>query len=348
MSFLNPSRSPIGLDLGSRTVKAVQLARKASRWQISAATTFPRALPDTPVTPGEARRLIDVLYRQNFQGRDVVLAVPPLRLLDGTLELPKASDAPLDQIALMEFSRLQKCDPQAIEIGYWNLPVGLRSQQSSRVMAMGCLHRDIEPMIDAFESEGLDVVGLDAEACALARACAPNLVDANSLCGLLDFGWGCCRLIVLYQGAIVYTRLLTDSGISALFTSLQKNLDIDAEMAEHLLIESGMNQQFFGQADLIADARRSLAAHFDAIVQELNISFSYATQQYSEASLQRVLITGGGARISGVAGHLANLIGTDVVTLAPRDVLGCPPTLLERCGNPALTLATGLARFSDE
>jgi type IV pilus assembly protein PilM len=340
------TRSPIALDIGSRTVKAVQLTARSGNWSISAATSFPRALLGAAITPSEVRRMVDVLYRHNFHGRDVVLCAPPLRLLDGALELPKA-EASLDQVARLEFARLQKCEPSAMEMGYWPLPAGPRSHQANRVMAVGCLHRDVEPLIATVESEGLRVVGMDAEACALARACEPRLAEQVGLTGLLDFGWNCCRLAVLYQGAIVYSRVLNDSGIASLFKSLEKHLEIDAQMAEHVLQELGLTPAHTADEDPIADARDAITAHFDAMLQELNISFSYATQQYPEVSLQRLLVCGGGARITGVIEHLSALLGVEGMTIAPKDVVTCPAGL-QCADSPALTLAVGLAQFRDE
>lgn len=344
------SHSPIGLDIGSRTVKAVQLSGHAKQCRISAATTFPRALPDAAVTSNEVRRLIDVLYRHNFHGREIVLSVPPLRVLDGTLELPKSTpDAPgLDQIARMEFARLQKCEPGAFELGYWPLPAGPRSHQANRVMAIGCLHRDVEPFIDTFESEGLRVVGMDAEACALSRACAERFANQNGLIGLLDFGWHCCRLAVIYREAIVFSRVLSDSGLSSLFKSLEKQLDVDTPMVEHVLHKFGVTPPGNEAEDPIADARHAVSAHFQSMLQELNISFSYATQQYPDANLQQMLIVGGGAGIAGVAAHLTQLIGTECVVLGPRDLLNPSPALIEATASPGLTMALGLAQFRDE
>jgi type IV pilus assembly protein PilM len=343
------SRSPIGLDVGARPVKAIQLSRSGSDWKISAATLFPRALPDAAISSSEVRRMIDVLYRHNFFGRDVVISAPPLRLLDGTLELPKAADpSGLDQIARLEFARLQKCEPNALEMGYWSLPAGPRTHQAHRVMAVGCLHRDVEPLLENFESEGLRVVAMDVEACALTRACASRIDSERGLVGLLDFGWNCCRLAVIYQGTVVFARVLNDSGLASLFKSVEKHLDIDTSMADHVLKERGLTQPAPGSEDLLADARGGIRSHFGAMAQELNISFSYATQQYPDAALQRVLVTGGGARIAGVSERLTTILGVETTAVAPTDLTATSGALVELCASPALTLALGLARFCDE
>ena len=84
------------------------------------------------------------------------------------------------------------------------------------------------------------------------------------------------------------------------------------------------------------------------MVQELNVSFSYATQQYPDASLQQLLIVGGGAGITGVTARLTQLTGTECATLGPRDLVNVAPALIEATASPTLTMALGLAQFRDE
>src|SRR5687767_4860629 len=93
------TRTPIGIDLDSRTISAVQLSRRGKAWNVEAGTVIPRVgAPGTP-NPEEVRRLTDVLYRQGFTGHKIILAVPNEMLLTGVMDLPPiGSGAPLDQI----------------------------------------------------------------------------------------------------------------------------------------------------------------------------------------------------------------------------------------------------------
>src|SRR5687768_647843 len=118
-------RSPIGIDVGSRAVKAVQLERgcRGGGWRVAAAAAVPRLPADryqagapatsaaapadaapadqalaavTAPSAGELNRLYDTLERQGFSGRQVVLAVPDARLLTSVLEVPaRTGQAPV-------------------------------------------------------------------------------------------------------------------------------------------------------------------------------------------------------------------------------------------------------------
>ena len=79
----------------------------------------------------------------------------------------------------------------------------------------------------------------------------------------------------------------------------------------------------------------------------MRLSFSYATRQYRDAALERLIIVGGGAAIPGVREYIASVLEVDVRTVAPADVVDCPAAILEKCGDPALTASLGLAQFAE-
>src|SRR5688500_18704538 len=129
-NFRKQPRSPIGLDLGARRVKAVQLepsADVASGWRVAAATCVNRAAPGTPFTADEVARVGDTLDRLGFMGTRVALAAPVDKLISAMLELPKSGQIPLEQIARVEIARTNKIPPESFEMGCWELPVPARA-----------------------------------------------------------------------------------------------------------------------------------------------------------------------------------------------------------------------------
>ncbi|KPK79722.1 MAG: hypothetical protein AMJ81_12920 [Phycisphaerae bacterium SM23_33] len=341
-------RTPIGLDLGRRRIKAVQLSRGRDGWRLQAAACLPRPEPGAAMDPAQVRALREVLCRQGFTGKEVVLAAPREKLLTGMLELPsRSSGAPLDQIARMELARIHKCDPDSFELAYWDVPVPNRPAEGTRVMAAACAHADTEPLLDLFEREGLNVRALDLHACAIARACRPALADEPAITCVVDMGWACARLFIMYRGVVVYERPLGETGGKYLSEGLNRQLGLDLEMTDSVLAEVGLGAEAKGREDSESfdDLRRIIASHLDSMVQELRVSFSYALRQYGDAVTERLLLIGGGAAIPGVGGYLASALSLDVQPVVPARVAHCSPAVMDVCGSPALTMALGLAQF---
>ena len=359
------TRTAIGIDVGSRTVKAVQFGRDSwgdGAWRVVAATEFPRGDASIPAPSNAAgaaasvlrredvNRLAGTLERQGFTGSDVVLAVPTERLTTNVLDLPpRSSQAPLEQIARMELARAHRCAPDSFEMGSWDLPAAARAAKATPVMAVACSHADAAAVLDPFESEGFNVRALDVRPCALARACEPMLGAGDTITAILDVGWSAATLSLMYQGVVIYGRTLGDGGVSKLYQTLSGRLGLEADVIDYLLAESGL-----GDAGTLAspaqrkapvDAAGLIAAHFEATVQELKVSLGYAQHQYPETSVSRVLLVGGGACIRGVAAHFSGALRIETRTVAPADVAPSLPSAAALSGSPALTLALGLAQF---
>jgi Tfp pilus assembly PilM family ATPase len=256
------TRSPIGIDVGARTVKAVQLGRSRwgdGGWQVTAAAEVPRedvGQPAAPVqsagqqsnpahvlTAAEVRRLVGTLERQGFSGAEVVLAVPNDKVVSSLLELPpRSSNAPLEQIARMEMARAHRYAPDSFEMGSWDLPAAARATRQTPVMAVACTHADAAVTMDPFEAEGLNVRGLDVRAAALARACAPVLgADTAGITGIIDLGWTAATLSLMHRGVVIYGRALGDSGIFKLYHTLAGRLGLEIDVIDYLLADSGLD-----------------------------------------------------------------------------------------------------------
>src|SRR3954451_23592560 len=106
LTDLKLRRSPIGLDLGGRTIKAVQLVCAQGKWCLHAAVALPQPEVNQPVVPQTARYVREALFRHGFVGNRIVLAAPATQLEMDVLELPpRSSGAPVEQIARSELAR---------------------------------------------------------------------------------------------------------------------------------------------------------------------------------------------------------------------------------------------------
>jgi type IV pilus assembly protein PilM len=368
------TRSPVGVDVGARTVKAVQLGRDRfgdGRWRVTAAAEVPRddvaGAASAPVqahvvTAGEVRRLMGTLERQGFVASDVVLAVPDERVVSSMLELPpRSSQAPIEQIARMEVARAHRFAPDSFEMGCWDLPAAARATRQTPVMAVACTHADAAAVMDPFEAEGLIVLALDVKAAALARACAPLLrAEGGGITGIVDLGWSGASLSLMHQGVAIYGRTLGDCGISKLYHTLTGRLGLEIEVIDYLLADSGLTAHDAAPGEgappapaakkgkNAKDAAGLIAAHFEAAVHELQVSLTYAQHQYPDTPLSRLLVVGGGGCIRGVTDHLRAALGIEARAVAPADLAACAPAAAAKCASPGLTLALGLAQFTEE
>ncbi len=325
MTFaFRPTRTPIGLDVGGSTSKAVQLRRgRDGRWAVHAAVRVPRLTPGTPLDRAEMRRLADVLRRRGFVGRDVVLAAPASLVSTALLDLPLAGpDVPMDAIAANEFARLHKLDAGGLTLSHWPVPAPARGGKGSQALAVGCPTAAADAYLDVVESAGLVAVAMDGGTSALARACLPLAEPAPALLAVVDLGWDAATLAVVVGGVLAYERRVADAGLRHLLGGTAEVSVGDDDVVPYLLWSVGLTDAAPADlgpeaADLLSDLQRSLQSQFTRLAVELGMAFSYVAHQYPEGGLGPVLLAGGGAAVPGMAPFLADQLGTAVVVADP-------------------------------
>jgi Tfp pilus assembly PilM family ATPase len=349
-----PSRSrrgPIGLDIGSRCVKAVQLAGQSGAWRIAAASSIPRTPDEPKLTEAEVQRITAVLRRQGFTGDSVVAAVPGEKLLTGILDVPpRDSGAPVEQIARMELATMHRTEAGSFEMAWWELPAG-RGREGSRIMAAACPHAVSEEMIALLESGGLEVAAIDTECAALARVCDATADSFQRVSPVLDLGWRAARLVLLQQGTIVYERRLSEAGLGPLWHAITSQFNLEPRITDYLMTTVGLGPapgETPDDADDVPqldEVRHLIGEHFEPMTREILSSLAYAEHQYPAAAgtKKSAMIIGGGAGIPGLAERFTQKMEVEVRRVSPAQRGVCGPRLANLCQSPALTIAMGLA-----
>jgi len=335
---------PIGVDVGRRTVKAVQLRRAGAGWRLCAAAVVPRAAEAARLQGEEAAALRDALAGEGFVGRELVLAAPADCVMTGIMELPpRESGAPVEQLARRELARLHRCEADEIEVACWDLPRPARAANVTFVMGVACRHDEANALLDAVEAAGLHVRALEVHASAAARACLPLLATAGGIVGILDVGWSAAHLLLWHQGVVVYERKLTKGGQAALTAALAAGMGVTEQEAQRLLFAApgaaAPRRRRGRKAKALADC---LQAHVVALAEEMQVPLTYLGNQYPDAQVEKLLLIGGGAAVPSLAQQLGAALEVAAQVVAPTDLADCDDAGVEL--GPAMTVAVGLAQ----
>jgi type IV pilus assembly protein PilM len=332
-------RSRVGVDVAGRTIRAVQVVGSVARPRIDAAAAIHRHTRGSRVDESDVERLADVLERQGFAGRDIVLAVPRERVLSATLEVaPGASPGEIEQAARREIATMSGCSHDDMEIGWWALPAPARAGDGLHVMAAACTHDDAEALLDLFEAGDLFVHALDLESAALLRACAGAAVPTTGLRGVLAVDWESTHLVVVLGDVVVYQRTIPGAGLASVYAELGEQFDLD---------EAGVGALLAPDADETAAAlpvawTDGVTRQFAPLVKEVETSVSYVAYRYPAAELTRVTVTGDGATIPLLVRLLQDRLTVTVQPFEPPT--GHAMTAAMSGGRPGeLATALGLA-----
>jgi Tfp pilus assembly PilM family ATPase len=344
---LSKRYSPIGVEIGTRSIQALQLARARGKWRLHAGVSVPLPVPNYPVDPQIARHLSDVLYRHGFCGQDIVLAAPVNQLESDVLELPpRSSGAPVEQIARIEMARSAKLEDEPFELECWDLPTPARGAAGASVMAVALRHTHAQALLDPFDAAGLNVVAIDARCCALARA-GMGYERPDAMLAILDIDWDFGQIALIAQGTVVYQRKITESQLSMVCRSIADEFQLSDDELEYVLTHVGAGADN-AEPELanLAQSRRiqqMIARYIDTMMNEAETAFQYAVHRYAQTPVRTLLLAGAGAAIAGASQMIASRTGVETSLLSPAGVVECPQDLPRRHSDASMTVALGLA-----
>ena len=372
MRSIGRTRTAIGIDVGRQSIKAAQLSISGCSHQITAFSMLPRIKAGEQINPvinpesnGQSKSHVTgasnginreeilkvkrVLMRQGFCGNDIVLAAPEEELLRGVFEIPRqVSGAPIAQIARMELSRIHNVAPDSFEMVCWEPPSSDKSKSMVQTIAVGYPHNAANVFTDLFEESGFNVIALDLRSAAAARACVSLTAPAPSLTSILDLGWNSTKLMLVSGAAVIYERFFRNKCMVKINNKLSQTFGITEESADQIVSTIGFDtdsQASELDQDSTETIRKILRKHFEIILEELEASFDYVNYQYAREGIKRLLLIGGGAKISGLPQHIQNVLGIEVISVTPTSLMESPSQILKKVDNPAMTVAVGLAMF---
>lgn len=289
--------SPIGLDINAAEIRAVQLGRFRGGTVPIAHAIIPRLHG-----PGGARQideqesgwLVGVLRRKGFVGNRVTVFAPHGSYSSQIVDLPdRNSEAPADMIARAEIARSRRCAPDRFELATWYLPQRGRTE---RGMAVACERTNLDAMLDALESAGLEPVGVDLEETALASACRNELAaEPDAIHAMVRIGWNATVGVLTLGQTVVYTRRF-EFGVAPLLQRIRDAAGLSWSDACRILTVAAPEGDPRGECEpLSARAVLLWRGLHEQTAPEIDTAITYVSHAYRTAPVGRVFLAGFGA-----------------------------------------------------
>ncbi|HEV7864405.1 MAG TPA: type IV pilus assembly protein PilM, partial [Acidimicrobiia bacterium] len=307
----------LGLDVGTTAVRVVEVAieraggRRPGRppvvTRVGEVLLPPGAVRDGEVVdPTAVGAAISELWRQTgLRCRDVRVGLTGSRVVVRVVDLPSMPDGelegavrfsaadhipiPLDE-AVLDHAVLEPAPPAE--------PGG---PPMVRVLVAAAHRSALDGLLAAVTAGGLHAVAVDLVPFALVRALTEPAPEGEAAAGaeaIVSVGAGLTTVVVHEGGRPRFVRTVQVGG-DMLTAAVGEELGIDPEAAEAAKREGD------GRAARIVELRLA------GILGEIQSGLAYWIAQ-AERPLQRIVLTGGGARAGDLAGRLALLVGAPV------------------------------------
>ena len=340
------SRPWVGLDLGGFSVKLLALQPGMGTMRVLAAEAtcpVPASGDGAPSPEAVAQAISACAARAGISlraVRGITVGISGADVIVKQIQLPLMDDVEVGQALRFEARKHLPFDPQAMVIDYQVLGRYLSERRVDVLIAAVSrehLERHLAPLAR------LDLVAdiVDAAPLALTNALAQAAAGDREAQLLLDVGHAASHLTLFQRGEPYFTRRL-DFGGRNLTQAIATTLQIPFEEAEEWKLAAGSDEPGFR----VDWAGRELHAVHEALEDELvdevrrSLAF-YRTLGHLPDPLQ-LQLSGGTARLPGIAGKLGDLLEFPVSVFDPfADLGGAARARVE--GGPQFAQAYGLA-----
>ena len=301
------SVNPIGLDIGSSSIRAVEVRRTKDGHALTnfgqvplPAGTVQSGILQDPVAVTSALKQLWAACK--FDTRKVMLGVTNPQLVVREMAV---SNLPAKEMRKSLPFQVRDMLPLAVERSLLDFRPLEQPGTSPTVRGLlVAVPKDaVMTIVGAVEKAGLRVVNVDLAPFALLRAA--SRLDAQ-VEALVDIGADVTSVVVHADGEPLIVRTVPRGGIE-ITQSLATRLGIDPEDAEALKCRFGLHGDGTpATAEAATEAIRPL-------VNELRSSFTYLASGERQKQVTRVSLCGGGALMPGLAEHVQEKLAVQVM-----------------------------------
>jgi len=306
----------VGLDIGSSSVKAVELTKKGAGLQLLN-LGFENLQPDT-IVDGQIMELNNVaniiasIFNQHqIKTSKIAAGVSGHSVIVKNIVLPQMSEEELQESFSWHAEEHIPFDIADVNLDY---ELTGHSPESLHVLMAACKSDKINNMKQAIQLAGKQPVVIDVDAFALQNCYEVNYQpNPNEIVALLNIGASTMNINILKGTRSVFARDASVGGNH--YTSLlQKELGLSFEQAEAVKrgqpIPAGIEPRPI--EPIIATVSDILALEV-----RKTMDFYRATAEDGEQAIQKILLAGGGSKLPGLADYLAKRFELEVEVFDP-------------------------------
>lgn len=291
---------PIGLDLGSQSVKLLQV--DAERRRLVAHARW-----DLPVVAGQDERQRDALLtdglrqvrqRHGFQGRDAVLCLTARDLFVQNIRVPKGPSEALEKTVLQEAAGRLPFPAAEAEVRFLEAADVRQGETIKREVILLACHRPVlHRLLGLVEAAGLRPVGIDVEPAALVRCYLKQFRredDKQQRMVFVHVGATNSAVVVTSGEDALFVKYI-DLGGNRLDEAVARHLKMSLPEAAHLRRHNGdrrVDQQDPEVARGVAEAVRPV---LERLAGEVALCLRYHSVTFRGQPLLRLVLGGGEA-----------------------------------------------------
>jgi type IV pilus assembly protein PilM len=343
-------RSLVGLDIGSSSIKAIEIGSKGTGKGFELKGLGVSTLPAEAIVQGvflDSSAIVDGIREaievSGIKTREVAAAVAGHSVIVKRVSLPVMPASELEDQIQWEAEQYIPFDVNEVNLDFEILGESDEAGQMD-VLLVAAKKDLIDDYVHVIREAGLVPVCVDVAAFAVESAYELNYdADLDQTVALVNVGAEVVNISILKGGVPAFTRDINTGG-NQYTEEIQRALAVSSEEAEQIKLGGGTGAA--GREVVPEEVDRAIRTVTDTVVGEISRSLDFFGATSSDARIDKVLVSGGAASMAGFDTAFHERTGLPVEPLNPLARMlpasGLDLDHLERIA-PSLGVGVGLA-----
>jgi type IV pilus assembly protein PilM len=342
--FISRIRETVGIDIGSSSVKLVQIREQKGIYHLLGVGILPlpaeaivdNTLMDSSSIVETVRNLVRSL---DISAKDVASSISGNAVIIRKIVLPSMTSEELEDQIHWEAEQYIPFDINDVNIDFQILGQDENDPSRMNVLLVASKRDIVNDYIAVFNETGLRLAVVDVDSFAVQNAFEINYdVFPEEVIALVNIGASIMNLNIIKDGISLFTRDVQTGG--SLYTDeIQKQFGVSSEEAERIKI-SGECPDPGKLNDIISRLNETLAL-------EMRRSLEFYNSTASEGKISRIMLCGGAAKTTKLIDAVSQKLAVPVEIINPLQKIHCSEKefdidYLDEIA-PLVTVAMGLA-----
>jgi len=314
MFFLNKKKEVIGIDIGSSSIKLVQLKEHKGGYQLVNAGIIPlppEAIVDNTLMDSLSivEALKSITSSLGVKIKDVACSISGNSVIIRKILLPAIPPEELEDQISWEAEQYIPFDINDVNIDFQILGPDSIDPSKMNVLLVASKKDIINDYLAVFNEAGLHLSVVDVDSFAVQNAFEINYdIELSDVLALINVGAGITNINIIRDGITLFTRDVQLGG--NLYTEeIQKQLGVSSVEAESLkmLAYENKNDDLY---DVISKVN-------DTITQEIKRSLDFYNSTANDDKITKIFISGGCSKMYKLSDNISEKLGLPVEIINP-------------------------------
>jgi type IV pilus assembly protein PilM len=310
-------KSVAGLDIGSSSIKMIELEGKLNN--LNLVSLGFENLPGDTIIDGQIMELNvvsdvirNVCVNHQVNAERVVTGVSGHSVILKNIVLPPMSREELEESIDWHAEEHIPYDLADVSLDY---QVTAETSDATNVLIAACKRERIDNIKQAIQLAGKTPVVIDVDTFALQNCYEVNYNPSdNDVVTLLNIGASTMNVNIVKGTRSLFTRDITVGG-SQFTDVLQRSLGLNFQQAE--AVKRGVTEAVEGLEVKAIEPLMNNVTEIVAMEIQKTFDFYRATTEDNQTVVQKILISGGGSKLTGLADELSTRLELPVEILDP-------------------------------